>query len=95
MNTWEKFCSLTAVVFALALVAILLIFPEARQFNRLLAIGLAGIVVNVILMFVVLRDIFLRRFHNPNMRFVWIGLVLFFWPSIVYYLFRHGFHPRD
>jgi len=84
-----------AVVVGFCLVSILLLFPELRQLNRLLAICLLGMVVNVGLMVMVLRDIFLRRFDNPNMRFIWIAVVLFIWPSIVCYLFRHGFRPRN
>lgn len=84
-----------AVVFALGLVSMLLLFPELRQLDRLLAICLLGMVVNSGLLVIVLRDIFLRRFNNPNMRFIWIAVVLFIWPSILYYLLRHGFRPRN
>lgn len=84
-----------AVFFGLCLVGMLLLFPELRQLNRLLAICLLGMVVNIGLMVIVLRDIFLRRFNNPNMRLIWIAVVLFIWPSIVYYIFRHGFRPRN
>lgn len=94
MNTWEKICSIVALSFALGLVSMLLLFPELRELNRLVALCLLGMTVNVGLMFIVLRDIFVRRFDNPNKRFIWIALVLFIWPSIIYYLFRHGFHPR-
>jgi len=95
MNTWEKICSILAVVLGLCLVSMLLLFPELRQLNRLLVICLLGMVVNVGLMVIVLRDILLRRFNNPSMRFIWIAVVLFIWPAIIYYLFRHGFRPRN
>ncbi len=95
MNIWEKICSISAIVFALCLVSVILIFPELRQLDRLLAACLLGIFVNAGLMFIVLRDIFLRRFSNPNVRFIWVVVVLFFWPSIPYYLFLHGFRPRN
>lgn len=95
MNAWEKICSITAISFALCLVSLIMLFPEFRQLDRLLALCLLGMIVNVALLFIVLRDIFLRPFSNPNMRFVWVALVLFIWPSIVYYLFQHGFRPRN
>lgn len=95
MNTWEKVYTVVAVVLAPSLVGLLLLVPELRQLDRLLALGLFGMVVNVGLMVVVLRDIFLRQFDLPNMRFIWIALVLLIWPSIVYYLLRYGFRPRN
>lgn len=71
-----------------------MLFPELRQLDHLLFICLFGVVINATLMIIVLRDMFLRRFDNPNTRFLWVAAVLFFWPSIVYYLVRHGFRPR-
>jgi hypothetical protein len=94
MNTFEKFYSLLAVTIAVALVTGIIISPELRQFNRLLPASLFGLAVNVGLLFIVLRDIFLRRFDTENKRYLWIVLVLVIWPSVIYYLWRHGFTPR-
>jgi hypothetical protein len=95
MNKWEKTGSILAIAFAFCLIALLLSFPELRELNRLLPICALGMAVNVGLMFLVLRDIFLRQFSNPNTRFVWLVLILFVWPSAMYYLFRYGFRPRS
>jgi len=44
---------------------------------------------------IVIRDIYLRSFPNPNTKVTWTILVLMFWPSILAYLYKHGFHPRE
>lgn len=94
MTLFEKIASLTAIVFALALLCALLLLPELRQPSSLFALAGIGLVVNVGLMVVVLRDIMLRRFARPNDRYLWLVLVFLIWPAIVVYLFRHGFKAR-
>ncbi|EKD37091.1 MAG: hypothetical protein ACD_75C01263G0004 [uncultured bacterium] len=95
MNTFEKIYSVLAILFALGLLCVLVFFPELRQLNRLLTASLLGLLVNMGLMFIVLRDIFLRRFSDQNMRYIWLALALLIWPSVIYYLVRHGFRPRN
>jgi hypothetical protein len=94
MNFFEKTYCLLAVAFALALISCLIFFPELRQFDRLLLASLIGLTVNVGLIFIVLRDIFLRRFNDQSAKFLWLGMVIIIWPSIIFYLLRHGFKPR-
>lgn len=94
MNNFEKIYSVLAVAFALCLVAGIILLPEVRQLNVLLPLSFVGLVVNFGLLFLVLRDIFSRRFGDKNARLYWLGLVLIFWPSIIYYLLRYGFKPR-
>jgi len=94
MNFIEKTASLAAIAFACALIAALLLLPELRQPATLLPLVGVGLVVNVGLMVVVLRDIQLRRFPNATDKYLWLALVLLLWPAIVIYLFRHGFKAR-
>lgn len=94
MNVFEKIYSVTAVVFAGVLLICLVLFPALRELNALLAICSIGFIINIGLMFIVLRDIFLRPFSNQNKKYIWLALVLLFWPTIIYYLPRYGFHPR-
>lgn len=94
MSTLEKVYSILAILFAAGLLSVLALVPELRQFNQLLIACLLGLLVNVGLMFIVLRDIFHRQFADPNRRYFWLVMVLLVWPSIVYYLLRHGFRPR-
>lgn len=95
MNTFEKIYSLLAVIFAVALFSGIMLFPELRQFDHLLYAALSGLTVNIGLMFIVLRDIYLRPFDQEKKRYLWIALVLVIWPSIIYYLLRYGFTPRS
>lgn len=94
MNNIEKSYSLLAIFFALGLVSGIIFCPELRSARHLIPATLIGLAVNIGLMFVVLRDIFLRRFRNQSIKFVWLALVLILWPSVIYYLLRHGFKPR-
>lgn len=94
MNALEKTYSIFAVLFAAGLIVCLILFQELRELNSLLAICSVGFVINIGLMFIVLRDIFLRPFSDPNKKYIWLALVLLFWPAIIYYLPQYGFHPR-
>ncbi len=95
MNIFEKIYSLLAIIFAVGLVVCLVYFPQLRQINRLIPICLVGLTVNMGLLFIVLRDIFYRPFKSPDSKYLWLGLVLLLWPSILIYLPRHGFRPRS
>jgi hypothetical protein len=85
---------LFAIIFAAGLTGTLIYYPQLRQFNYLIPISLLGLFVNIGLIFVVLRDIFARQFGDQGRKYFWVALVLIFWPSILYYLPRHGFRPR-
>ena len=95
MNFFEKFFSLLAIIFAAGLVVSLIYFPQLRQIHLLIPISLVGLVVNVALIFIVLKDVFSRRFYDQNRKYVWIVMILLFWPSIIYYLYSYGFRPRE
>jgi hypothetical protein len=94
MNIFEKIFSLFAITFAAGLIAVLIYFPQLRHLNYLIPISLLGLVINIGLIFVVLRDIFSRQFSDQARKYFWIALVLIFWPSILFYLPKYGFRPR-
>lgn len=94
MSLIEKLFSIFAIISAFSLLTVLILYPEYRQLKILLPISLAGMLINVALMFLVLRDIFLRHFPSATQKYLWIFAVLFFWPTILYYLPRHGFRKR-
>jgi hypothetical protein len=94
MNFFEKIYSLFAIIFAAVLMASLVYFPQLRHLNYLIPISLLGFFVNIGLIFVVLRDIFGRQFSDQGRKYFWVALVLIFWPSILFYLPKHGFRPR-
>ena len=94
MNFFEKIYSLLAIIFATGLIGTLIYYPQLRQLNYLIPISLLGLFVNIGLIFIVLKDIFARQFSDQGRKFFWAALVLIFWPSILFYLPRHGFRPR-
>lgn len=95
MKITEKLFSIFAVLFAFSLITMLVIYPEYRQLNVLLPLSLIGMLINIGLMFVVLRDIFQRKFPSNSQKYIWVFVVLFFWPAILYYLPKHGFKKRS
>lgn len=94
MSTLEKIYALFAIACAVAIFGLLYAYPQYRQLPTLLPISLSGLLINVGLMFIVFRDITLRRFATPTGKIVWMAVLLLFWPAIVLYLPLHGFRPR-
>ncbi len=95
MEIGEKFYSIFAVLFVAALILILALYPESRQLKILLPISFVGLIINIVFMFIVLRDIFLRNFKTTGQKFLWVFLILFFWPAVLVYLPKFGFKPRN
>jgi hypothetical protein len=95
MNVFEKFYAFLAIIFATGLLIGLIYLPELRLLPRLIPLSLLGLIINVGLIFIVLRDIFSRQFGDQRSKYFWMALVLFFWPSILIYLPKYGFRPRS
>jgi hypothetical protein len=93
MGTGEKLYSIFAILFVIALTVVLILYPECRQLKILLPISLVGLIVNTILMFIVLRDIFLRGYLTFGQKVLWAVLTLLFLPVFIY-LPRFGFKAR-
>lgn len=94
METGEKLYSIFAVFFVTALIIVLTLYPESRQLKVLLPISFVGLIINIVFMFIVLRDIFLRDFKTTGQKFLWVFLILFFWPAVLVYLPKFGFKQR-
>jgi hypothetical protein len=94
MDAGEKLYSIFAIVFIIALVMILVFLPEYRQLMVLLPITFVGLIVNIVFMFIVLRDIFLRTFTSSGLKILWVVLILVFWPAVLIYLPMFGFKSR-
>ncbi len=94
MTLLEKFYSVFAVLFVFGLITVFYLYPETRHFKTLLPVSLVGVAINIGLMFIVLRDVILRKFPNQSIRYVWIGIILICWPTILYYLPKYGFKKR-
>lgn len=67
---------------------------DPATFHTILPFHLFGMAMGLPLYIIVIRDIYLRSFPNPNTKVTWTILVLVFWPAIIAYLYKHGFHPR-
>ena len=94
MNTFEKTYSIFAIIFAISLIILLTTLPELREIQLLIPAISVGLFVNVVLMFMVFRDIFFRRLPGKNGKLFWTMLLLLFWPATLVYLPLHGFRIR-
>lgn len=94
MNTLEKIFSIFAIIFAVSFLILIFTVPQLQQLSILLPLTGVALVINIGLMFVIFKDIYFRTFSNPNQKFVWFALILFLWPSVVFYLVLYGFKPR-
>jgi hypothetical protein len=93
MGTGEKLYSIFAILFVIALSVVLFLYPECRQLKILLPISLVGLMVNILFMFIVLRDIFLREYMTFGQKVLWAVLTMLFLPVIIY-LPKFGFRAR-
>lgn len=94
MSTYEKAYCLFAIIFAFGIAILLIAVPESRAAGVLLPVSFCGLLVNVGLMFVVLKDIFTRDALDRTRKLVWTGVLLICWPAIFVYLPLHGFHKK-
>jgi hypothetical protein len=94
MHIQEKLYSIFAILFVIAFFLVLSFFPVTRQLKVLLPLAFVGVMINIIFIFIVLRDIFLRQFKTTGQKLFWIVLVLLFWPAVLVYLPKFGFKPR-
>jgi hypothetical protein len=95
MGTGEKLYSIFAILFAIALCVILVLFPECRQLKILLPASLVGLIINIAFMFIVLRDIFLREYMTIGQKILWVVLILVLLSlPVLVYLPKYGFKAR-
>jgi hypothetical protein len=94
MGIAEKLYSIFALLFVLVLAAILFLYPESRQLKVLLPLSFIGLIINIIFMFIVLRDIFLRAYLSFGQKVLWAVVILILWPAVLVYLPRIGFTSR-
>ena len=93
MGTGEKLYSIFAILFVIALTVVLILYPDCRQLRILLPISLVGLIVNILFMFIVLRDIFLREYMTFGQKVLWAVLTMLFLPVLIY-LPKFGFRAR-
>ena len=94
MNVFEKVYSILAIVFEIGLVVFFLLQPQYQRLSLLLPACSIGLIVNIILLFLIFRDVLQRSFAKPKAKYFWLAIILLFWPAGLVYLLRHGFRPR-
>jgi hypothetical protein len=95
MHIQEKLYSIFAILFVIALFLVLSFYPVTRQLKVLLPLAFVGIMINIVFIFTVLKDIFLRQFKTTGQKILWIVLILLVWPSVLIYLPKFGFKQRS
>jgi heme/copper-type cytochrome/quinol oxidase subunit 3 len=81
-------------VYACCFITLAVVGPTQRGFFLLLPFHIFGMVIGIPLLIIVFRDLYKRDFPNPNSKVTWTILMLMFSPSIIVYLYKHGFRPR-
>ncbi len=94
MSTAEKLYSIFGVLFGIGLIILLSMVPGTRELKFLLPLSFIGLLVNIGLIFVVLKDLFIRDSVDKTKKIIWTMVILVCWPAIVVYLFVHGFKPH-
>ena len=93
MNHAEKAFVIFYFTYLLAYIpCFFLLMP--RYFFQLLPFHFFGMFIGLVLFIVVFRDLYKRDFPTANSKLTWAILMLVFTPTILVYLYKHGFRPR-
>ncbi|MFO1006338.1 MAG: hypothetical protein U0929_10300 [Planctomycetaceae bacterium] len=101
MNRWEKSYIIFYCIYMILYLCVVFIGLirsgdiDPMTFHIILPFHLLGMAMGILLYIIVIRDIYLRSFPNPNTKVTWTILVLMFWPSIFAYLYKNGFRSRE
>ncbi len=94
MNRFEKGFVIFYFVYGLVYIPCFILFmPQYDYF--ILPFHFFGMAIGIPMLIIVFRDIYKRTFPNPNTKVTWTILMLLFWPSILVYLYKYGFRPRQ
>lgn len=66
----------------------------ADHFWQIMPFHFFGMALGIPLLVIVFRDLYKRPFPNPNTKVTWAILMLTLSPSIIVYLYKHGFRSR-
>jgi len=93
MNRFEKGFLIFYWLYLLAYIPCFFLFA-GQHFVEILPFHFFGMAVGIPMLIIIFRDVYKRPFPNPNTKVTWIIFMLLFWPSILVYLYKYGFHPR-
>lgn len=94
MSSGEKTIAIVALIGLFTLPPLLFIVPRLHTLPFLVPLSLLLVGLNAALLFIVFKDIFMRRFKPERKRYLWVVLVFVFPPVILVYLPMHGFRER-
>ncbi len=90
----------TYVVFFLVYIVVYIFFffnsiKAPESFEKILPFHFLGMALSLGFIIIVIRDVFKRKFSNPNSKAIWAVAIIIFWPSVFLYLPMYGFKTRD
>jgi hypothetical protein len=94
MNRFEKAFAIFSLLFIIIMAGLLSMMPAMRSLAVLLPLAMAGVVINVGLLYIVFKDIFSRTFQPESRKYLWIIVIFLFLPTLIIYLPLHGFKPK-
>lgn len=83
------------LVYGCCFLALVISGAMERYFFYVMPFHFFGMALAIPMLIVLFRDLYKRPFPNPNSKVTWTILMLMFWPSILVYLYKHGFRPRQ
>lgn len=96
MNKFEKFFSIFYILYIVIYGFFFFnMMNNPENFNRIIPFHMFGMALGLAFLIIVVRDIFKRKFKNPNSKAIWATLLIAFAPSILIYLPKYAFKPRD
>jgi hypothetical protein len=97
MTRTEKVLSTLCFLYVISYMVFFFIYASGPSSESLmiLPLHLLAMLLSLVLIVLVVRDILKRDFPNPNTKVFWTLAVIWLWPIIPYYLWRHGFRPRS
>ncbi|MGL1930192.1 MAG: hypothetical protein OCC45_00325 [Desulfotalea sp.] len=90
MKNWEKAYSICAIIFILSYMVALYLYPQLRELIPLLAISTVGLLINIVFMFIILKNVLSNPKFDQSKKITWVALILVIWPMAIIYLVKHG-----
>ena len=94
MSRFERAFTIFYWLFMAAYIPCFFLFMP-RYPHIMIPLHIFGMLLGIPMLIIVFRDLYKRDFADPNSKVTWTLLMLLFWPSILVYLWKHGFHPRS
>lgn len=90
MTRFEKTFCFFAIFCVIAIATLLITSPSLRQLGPLLSITGIGFIINIVYIFILLRNLMFKQNFSQNNKIKWTALILIFWPASILYFAKHG-----